>query len=150
METNTVHAVAAGESGSVADFLARARAVQQFADDPAMASLVAANKRASNLLKQAGLESGQRIDRGLLAEAAESALAAAIDATEARLDQAMERADYPAALAALAELREPVDTFFDQVMVMCDDEGLKNNRLALLAHLRSLFLRVADVARLGR
>ena len=150
METNTVHAVAAGESGSVADFLARARAVQQFADDPAMASLVAANKRASNLLKQAGLESGQRIDRELLAEAAESALAEAIDAAEARLDKAMEQADYPAALAALAELREPVDTFFDKVMVMCEDERLKNNRLALLAHLRSLFLRVADVARLGR
>ncbi|RFF26797.1 MULTISPECIES: glycine--tRNA ligase subunit beta [unclassified Wenzhouxiangella] len=150
METNTVHAVAAGEAGSVADFLARARAVQQFADDPAMASLVAANKRAGNLLKQAGLQTGQRIDRQLLSEVAESRLAAAIDSTESELDRAMEQADYPAALATLAKLREPVDAFFDEVMVMCDDESLRNNRLALLGHLRALFLRIADVARLGR
>lgn len=150
METNTVHAVAAGEAGSVADFLARARAVQEFADDPAMASLVAANKRASNLLRQAGVESELRIDRGRLDEAAESHLAEAIDATEGELNRAMARADYPAALAALAGLREPVDGFFDEVMVMCDDEALKNNRLAVLAHLRSMFLRIADVARLGR
>jgi glycyl-tRNA synthetase beta chain len=150
VETNTVHAVAAGESGSVADFLARARAVQQFADDPAMASLVAANKRASNLLKQAGLEAGHRVDRERLVEPAESALAEAVDASETKLDEAMERADYPAALATLAELRQPVDAFFDDVMVMCEDEALKTNRLALLERLRDLFLRIADVARLGR
>ncbi|NBD96194.1 MAG: glycine--tRNA ligase subunit beta [Gammaproteobacteria bacterium] len=150
IETNTVHAVAAGEPGSVADFMARARAVQQFADDPAMASLVAANKRASNLLKQAGLEAGKRVDRSRLDAAAETALAEAIDTAESSLERAMEQADYPAALAALAKLREPVDGFFDEVMVMCDDEALRNNRLALLEHLRALFLHVADVARLGR
>lgn len=150
METNTVHAVAAGDSGSVADFLARARAVQQFADDPAMVSLVAANKRASNLLKQAELEIGHRIDRSLLQEPAEARLAEAIDGAEAGVEQAMETADYPAALAALAKLREPVDAFFDDVMVMCKEDALKHNRLALLGHLRGLFLRIADVARLGR
>lgn len=150
LETNTVHAVAAGESGSVADFLARARAVQQFADDPAMASLVAANKRAGNLLKQAGLEGRRRIDPGLFDGAPEAALAESIDACEKELDAAMAHADYPAALAALAKLREPVDRFFDDVMVMCDDEALRNNRLALLDQLRTMFLRVADVARLGR
>lgn len=150
MDTNTVHAVAAGESGSVADFLARARAVQQFADDPAMASLVAANKRAGNLLKQAGLEAARRFDSALLVEAAESRLAEAIGQTEGRLDRAMAQADYPAALAALASLREPVDAFFDDVMVLCDEPGIRDNRLALLAHLRAMFLRIADVARLGR
>lgn len=150
MATNTVHAVAAGDSGSVADFLARARAVQRFADDPAMASLVAANKRASNLLKQAGLEGGERIDRTRLEETAERRLAEAIDAAETGLEEAMEAADYPRALAVLARLREPVDAFFDDVMVMCDDEALRNNRLAMLDHLRGLFLRIADVARLGR
>lgn len=150
LDTNTIHAAAAGASGSVADFLARARAVQQFADDPAMASLVAANKRASNLLKQAELEAGHGIERDRFVETAEKDLARAIDAAEAELEQAMARADYPAALAALAELREPVDAFFDDVMVMCDDESLRTNRLALLEHLRGLFLRIADVARLGR
>src|SRR5699024_10390663 len=109
METTTVRAVAAGQAGSVADFLARARAVQEFADDPAMASLVAANKRASNLLKQAGVDAEQRIERNLLEEAAESDLVAAIDATEGALERALEQKDYPAALTALAGLREPVD-----------------------------------------
>src|SRR5699024_2808612 len=100
METNTVHAVAAGESGSIADFLARGRAVQTFADDPAMASLVAANKRASNLLKQAGMESVPDIDRERLQDAAESRLVAAIDTATDELDQALAAGDYPAALAA--------------------------------------------------
>lgn len=150
MATNTLHAVAAGESGSVADFLARARAVQRFAEDPAMESLVAANKRASNLLRQAGLEVGHRVDRAALREPAEAKLAEAIEGAEADFDRAMEQADYPAALAALARLREPVDGFFDDVMVMCDDESLKHNRLALLGQLRVLFLRIADVALLGR
>ncbi|WP_376693947.1 glycine--tRNA ligase subunit beta [Wenzhouxiangella sp. EGI_FJ10409] len=150
VETNTVHAVAAGDSGSVADFAARARAVQQFADDPAMASLVAANKRASNLLKQADLEVSHRIDRARLNEAAEQQLAEAIQGAGRALERAMEQADYPAALAALAELRAPVDAFFDDVMVMCEDESLRNNRLALLGQLRELFLHIADVARLGR
>src|SRR5699024_786500 len=98
-----------------------------------------------NLLKQAGVDAEQRIERNLLEEAAESDLVAAIDATEGALERALEQKDYPAALTALAGLREPVDGFFDQVMVMCDDEALKNNRLAVLAHLRSMFLRVADV-----
>ncbi len=150
VDTNTVHAVAAGDSGSVADFAARARAVQRFAEDPAMASLVAANKRASNLLKQADLDVSHRVDRSRLAEPAEKQLAEAIDRSERELEQAMERADYPGALSVLAGLRAPVDGFFDEVMVMCEDESLRHNRLALLGHLREVFLRVADVARLGR
>src|SRR5699024_5849547 len=115
-----------------------------------MASLVAANKRASNLLKQAGMESVPDIDRERLQAAAESRLVAAIDTATDELDQALAAGDYPAALAALARLREPVDAFFDEVMVMCDDETLRHNRLAVLAQLRAMFLRIADVARLGR
>ena len=61
----------------------------------------------------------------------------------------LERRDYTAALAELAALREPVDRFFDDVMVMSDNEATKNNRLALLAELRDLFLDVADVSRLS-
>ena len=61
----------------------------------------------------------------------------------------LERRDYTAALAELATLREPVDRFFDDVMVMSDNEATKNNRLALLTELRALFLDVADVSRLS-
>jgi len=150
IETNTVHAVAAGQPGSIADFMARSRAVQQVAEDPAMGALVAANKRASNLLKQAKTEQIKNVDGSLMQEAAESALNEAISETEERVNACLSNSDYPQALAALALLREPVDRFFDEVMVMCDDPVLQHNRLALLAQLRALFLRIADVARLGR
>jgi glycyl-tRNA synthetase beta chain len=147
---NTVQAVAAGRSGSVADFMARARAVQAFADDPAMDSLIAANKRASNLLKQAESEEIADVDERLLQEDAESRLFASIQQASNALERALDDVDYPQALAALSALREPVDGFFDDVMVLCDDEALRRNRLALLARLRQRFLLVADVARLGR
>lgn len=150
IETNTVHAVAAGQAGSVADFMARARAVQAFADDPTMASLVAANKRASNLLKQVEEASIGEVDDSLLQDKAEKALAGEIWKTERSVEEALARSDYPAALSELSGLRQPVDTFFDEVMVMCDDQGLRSNRLALLERLRRQFLQIADVARLGR
>ena len=150
IETNTVHAVAAGQAGSIADFMARARAVQQFANDPAVASLIAANKRASNLLKQTGITDFGEVDEKSLQDDEEKRLFRAMEEARNSLDQHLEQADYPAALSELSELQEPVDRFFDQVMVMTDDESLKRNRLALLDTLRRLFGRIADMARLGR
>jgi glycyl-tRNA synthetase beta chain len=150
IETNTVHAVAAGQAGSVADFMARARAVQQFADDPAVASLIAANKRASNLLKQSEDSEFADVEGGLLQDEAEKDLFDAIGKRKEQLDALLDQRDYPAALAELAELRTPVDRFFDEVMVMTDDEQVRANRLALLDTLQRLFGRIADVARLGR
>ncbi|MFW5926731.1 MAG: glycine--tRNA ligase subunit beta [Wenzhouxiangella sp.] len=150
IETNTIHAVAAGRSGSVADFMARARAVQQFADDPAVAGLIAANKRASNLLKQADIDHFPDVDESLLEIDEERRLFDAIVEAGEALERQLAEADYPSALMQLSGLREPVDRFFDEVMVMCDDERLRSNRLALLARLRKLFLDIADVAKLGR
>lgn len=149
LDTNTFNAVAHGQRGSIADFLLRARAVQRFADDPEMASLVAANKRASNLLRQAEVLEPSALRSELLEEPAEQALAAALEAASGQLQQAVDTADYPSALSVLAHLREPVDRFFDEVMVMCEDQALRTNRLSLLAALRERFLQVADVARLG-
>ena len=77
---------------------------------------------------------------------AEQALAAAVQAQQAKVEPLFAQGDYEAALLSLAELREPVDKFFDDVMVMADDLALRNNRLALLNSLRSLFLRVADLS----
>lgn len=150
IETNTVHAVAAGKPGSVADFMARARAVQKFADDPAVASLIAANKRASNLIKQSGVEAIADVDSSLLQIEEEKRLFDDVVGAESSLESLLSRGDYSGALTELARLREGVDRFFDEVMVMVDDESLKANRLALLNRLRNLFLNVADVARLGR
>jgi glycyl-tRNA synthetase beta chain len=150
IETNTVHAVAAAGDRSVADFLACARAVQAFADDPRADTLVGANKRIANLLRQADDLIPAAVTSEELVEPVEKELASAVAETARRLDDALARSDYRTALEHLANLRDPVDRFFDGVMVMADDQALRNNRLALLAGLREQFLRVADVARLGR
>ena len=150
IETNTLHAVTAGKGGSVADFVDRARAVQAFADDPEVESLIAANKRAANLLEQAGKRSYGEIDADRLTIDAEKALFAEVIQVERALEGLLQARDYPAVLGRLAALRPALDRFFDDVMVMVDDEALKRNRLALLHRLRTLFLRIADVARLGR
>ena len=150
IETNTLHAVTAGAETSVADFVDRARAVQAFADDPDVESLIAANKRAANLLEQAAKGPLPEIDVESLQIDAEKRLFAEVIETEQSLDALSAARDYPAMLSRLAGLRPALDRFFDDVMVMVDDEVLRANRLALLHRLRGLFLGIADVARLGR
>jgi len=150
IETNTVHAVAAGPTTPVVDFVARAQAVQQFADDPDVASLIAANKRAANLLEQAGNDDLPDVRRESLQIEAETALFDEIVDVEGALNDLLAARDYPAALKRLAALRPALDRFFDDVMVMVDDDALRLNRLALLRRVRKLFLGIADVARLGR
>ncbi|MEE4330804.1 MAG: glycine--tRNA ligase subunit beta [Wenzhouxiangella sp.] len=150
LATNTVHAVSAGKTGSVADFMARARAIDAFANTSAGASLIAANKRTSNLLRQIEEETITDVDVDLLHEEAERALFDAMMSIEGRLREALEAADYTRALTALAELHEPVDRFFDQVMVLCDEAEIRANRLALLDRLKGQIADIADLARLGR
>lgn len=113
-----------------------------FADSEAGEAVAAANKRIANILKKAG-DVSTEVDGGLLAEAAEQTLYEQLCAAEAAFPD-----DPKAQLDLLATLREPVDRFFDDVMVMAEDEAVKNNRLALLARLRGLFLRLADISRL--
>ncbi len=150
IETNTLHAVTAGADGTVADFVDRAVAVQAFADDPDVESLIAANKRAANLLEQAGHVEITEIDTDSLQIKAEYDLFEEVFEVEGVIDQLLAERDYPAVLKRLAALRPTLDRFFDDVMVMVDDDALKANRLALLGRLRALFLRIADVAKLGR
>lgn len=150
METNTLRAVTGGSGGSVADFADRARAVQAFADDPEVSSLIAANKRAANLLGQVDSGNLGDVDRNSMTIDAERELFDALIDVESSLDELLSEGDYPGALKRLAGLRPFVDRFFDDVMVMVDDEAARANRLALLHRLRSLFLRMADAALLGR
>ncbi len=130
--------------------MARARAVQAFAETPEAESLVAAYKRASNLLKQAELDEIGNVSVNSLQDGAEKRLFADMETVEGGLKAAVASNDYPTALAQLAGLRASLDAFFDQVMVMVDDSALRNNRLALLLRLRSLIADIADIARLGR
>ena len=119
-----------------------ARLLDGFADSETGQAVAAANKRIANILKKTELKSGA-VNASLFVEDAESALFDALQKAEAVFPEAPE-----AQLEVLAGLREPVDQFFDDVMVMADDEKLCNNRLALLARLRELFLRLADVSKL--
>jgi len=127
----------------------RLSALQAFRELPAAEALAAANKRIHNILKQAGDEEvPPEGDASLLTEPAERALANAVEKADARVAPLVANADYAPALVALAGLREPVDRFFDDVMVMVDDVKLRQARLALLNRIRQLFLHVADVSRL--
>ena len=141
--------VRVGEPHSLLDFDARLGAVAAFVGLASAASLAAANKRISNILRKSDDDVSGGPDGGLLQEPAEKALFEALQ--EARKTVAPLLADraYTAVLAQLAGLREPVDCFFDEVMVMADDAAVRRNRLSLLAALRDQFLNVADVSRLS-
>ncbi|WP_067868594.1 glycine--tRNA ligase subunit beta [Neptuniibacter marinus] len=131
------------------DFDRRVKAVNHFRSLTEANALAAANKRVSNILSKQGVTGISDVNPALLSEAAEKSLASAIDAQKAVLAPLFAEGKYQEALESLAGLRAPVDAFFEDVMVMADDEAVKNNRLALLSQLRALFLGVADISVLG-
>ena len=131
------------------DFDQRVQAVQHFRRLPEAEALAAANKRVSNLLAKAEMEVSARIDQALLHEPAEQTLASAISEAEQAVAPLAAERQYSAALERLASLREPVDRFFDEVLVNAEDAAVRANRYALLARLRGLFLGVADISLLG-
>ena len=141
-------AVVSVSPGSPADFDRRLRAVAAFRELPEAKSLAAANKRIRNILRKAGQEPGREIDTELFEHAAEEGLYARVAEMEEVVAPLAERGDYSGILSQLAGLRESVDTFFDEVMVMTEDDRLRANRLAQLNRLHGLFLQVADVGHL--
>lgn len=130
------------------DFDRRLRAVTRFRQLPAADSLAAANKRIRNILKKTEGELPFQVRPDLLVETAEQQLAARLAELASEVMPMLDQGLYSEALTRLAALREPVDGFFDQVMVMADDAALRNNRIALLNELSTLFLRTADFSRL--
>ena len=147
--TKTIQSVMACTPDSPLDFDQRVKAVNTFTTSNDAENLAAANKRISNLLKKQTHEISAQVERELLSEDSEIELNASIDSLEADCIKLFNAGDYEAGLAKLSTLRVPVDRFFDNVMVMTDDERLRNNRLSLLKRMQSLFLRVADIAVLG-
>ena len=125
----------------------RVRAVTAFRKLPEADSLSAANKRIANILKNITKINNQ-IDKSLLKEAAEKSLYQTLQSLQKTVKPLFAQREYQKALFELASLRESVDQFFDDVMVMVDDEALKNNRIAILGNLRAMFLQVADLSRL--
>ncbi len=147
---DTFEAVLARRPTRPYDFHRRLEAVSAFRELPQAEALAAANKRIANILRQAEAR-GERpgeVDPAALVEAEETRLYHALGELEDEVRALSESGDYTAALTRLAALREPVDRFFDAVMVMAEDPRLRANRLALLNRLRALFLAVADVSRL--
>jgi len=141
---DTFEAVLACRPTRPTDFDRRIRAVADFRQLPAAVSLAAANKRIRNILKQVDGVLPFQVRPDLLAEAAEQALAGNLAELSSEVIPLMESGYYGEALTRLAALREPVDAFFEEVLVMVDNQSLRENRIALLNELGSLFLRVAD------
>ena len=145
-----IQAVLARRPTKPADFDKRVKAVSHFRELDAAESLAAANKRVGNILAKFDGELAQEIDLALLQEDAEKVLAEKVEILAEALEPVFIAGNYQEALSRLAELREPVDAFFDGVMVMADDEALKINRLTLLNKLRNLFLDIADISLLQK
>lgn len=146
IDVDVVQAVLARRPTRPADFDQRVKAVSHFRTLDAADALAAANKRVSNILAKFDGTLNPAVNEALLQDAAEQALARQVAELEQQLAPVFAAGDYQQALTRLASLREVVDTFFNDVMVMADDEALKLNRLTLLSRLRNLFLEVADIS----
>ncbi len=148
VEPDLIDAVLATQPGRLLDIDRRIQACRAFRELPEAASLAAANKRIANILRKTDQAIPASLDASLLQEAEERQLADQLARLQEKVVPLMTAGDYTPALEQLAGLRDAVDTFFDKVMVMVDDNALRANRLALLKNLGDLFLRVADLSRL--
>lgn len=142
---DVIQAVLARRPTRPADFDARVRAVSHFRTLDSAEALAAANKRVSNILAKADVTIGE-IDLTACVEPAEKALAEAVIGLKSEVQPLIAQGDYTAVLDKLANLRQPVDSFFDSVMVNAEDQKLRQNRLAILSTLQGLFLQVADIS----
>ena len=142
---DVIQAVLARRPTRPADFDARVRAVSHFRTLDSAEALAAANKRVSNILAKADAAIGE-INLTACVEPAEKTLAEAVIALRTEVQPLIAQGDYTAVLDKLANLRVPVDSFFDNVMVNAEDPVLRQNRLAILNTLQGLFLQVADIS----
>ncbi|MBL4866034.1 MAG: glycine--tRNA ligase subunit beta [Pseudomonadales bacterium] len=150
IDTDVIIAVANLKPSKPSDFNKRVKAIAQFKENPAAQALSAANKRVSNILKKVVITFDKKINESLLIEDAEKKLANAIDQQGNEASRLFDRNQYNEGLKLLATLRPEVDRFFDEVMVMTDDDDIRDNRLILLNNLRELFLQVADISELSQ
>ncbi len=148
VSTDVFDAVSALSPSRPLDFDKRIKAVSAFRELAEAKSLAAANKRVGNILKKSASSNNVAVDESLLSEDAEKKLYETLSSLSQTVEPMFDAGDYEAALTQLSSLRDPVDAFFDSVMVMADDEAVKNNRIALLNSMNQLFLRAADLSRL--
>ncbi|QMT59906.1 glycine--tRNA ligase subunit beta [Legionella sp. PC997] len=146
LSVDLVHAVRARQDDWLYDLDKRLSALQLFVKLPEAASLSAACKRVNNLLTQAGRQTLSAVNEELFTEEPERFLFIHINQVARAVEPLYRSADYSPLLKLLASLKEPVDLFFDKVMVMVEDQAIKVNRLALLARLQDLLQGVADIS----
>lgn len=144
-----VDAVLSMRPQNFSDAAKRLAAVRTFAALPEAPALAAANKRVGNILKKVEDGLGSQVDHDLFIEPAEKMLIAELSMVTPVVSRQFDAGNYTASLQALAALKAPVDAFFDQVMVNCEDPALRANRLALLLQLQQAMNRVADLSRLA-
>ena len=149
IDPETFEAVSAVRVTEPLDFHRRIEALARFRHEPEAESLVAANKRIRNILRQAKVTGSDAPDPHLMSDAAERNLARRHDEVERELRPLLEARDYSGALHRLAQLQGAVDRFFDEVLVLCEDRKLRANRLALLSRFRATFNRLADLSLLS-
>ncbi|MFP1770140.1 glycine--tRNA ligase subunit beta [Lonsdalea quercina] len=143
---DTIQAVLARRPTRPADFDARVKAVSHFRSLEQAVALAAANKRVSNILAKSTESLNDSVQAALLKEKEEIQLATYVTALNSKLAPWFAEGRYQEALVELAQLREPVDSFFDKVMVNAEEQEVRINRLTLLNELRNLFLKVADIS----
>ncbi|WP_276643503.1 glycine--tRNA ligase subunit beta [Siccibacter turicensis] len=143
---DTIQAVLARRPTRPADFDARMKAVSHFRTLDEAAALAAANKRVSNILAKSDETLNESVQAAVLKDDAEIRLAMQVSVMRDKLQPLFAEGRYQDALIELASLREPVDEFFEKVMVNAEDREVRINRLTLLAKLRELFLQVADIS----
>jgi glycyl-tRNA synthetase beta chain len=141
-------AVSALKPSRPLDFDKRIKAVSAFRALPEAESLSAANKRVGNILKKAEAGGAVVVNAGLFEVQQEETLYNELEALKSRTAPMFDAGDYEAALLQLSVLKKPIDDFFDNVMVMTDNINVRNNRIALLSKMNTLFMRAADLSRL--
>jgi glycyl-tRNA synthetase beta chain len=145
---DVVSAVMTQQPTTAIDFDARIKAVTAFKEMDSAVDLVAANKRVANILNKNAIDIDAlpSINPALFSEDAEKALFSALESAQSDVTQLIETLSYDQVLASLTVLKTPLNNFFDDVMIMTDDELVKSNRVALVGKARQLFLSVADVS----
>lgn len=146
VDVDVIQAVLAKRPTRPADFAARVTGVAHFKSLDSAIALAAANKRVANILDKNSVSGTNQIDTSLLVELQEKQLADKLLQVEAQIQPLLIEGDYGSVLSQLSELRDSIDAFFDNVMVMSEDKKVRENRLALLLQLRKLFLHTADIS----
>ena len=146
INVDIVRAVLAAQNNDLYDVDLRVSALAAFSEQETARHLAAANKRVANILAKADASESGAVDPARFSASEESALFSAIQAAEVSLTPLIEQKQYQSALEQLASLRQPVDDFFDGVMVNAEDPLERENRLRLLHLLRALFVQLADIA----